>query len=127
MPSSATISAHGSTPALNSASIVTGGVVWNCCATTPYRISGIEGTRIRPRLPDAVSRPSENFSPYFCCSNAGYSTAPSATIVTPVAPVKAVNIAQAITATIARPPGNQPSKAFVTRTMRCGAWLSAST
>ncbi len=42
-------------------------------------------------------------------------------MVTPVAPVNAVNNAQASTATIARPPGSQPSKAFVTRTRRCGA------
>ncbi len=45
-------------------------------------------------------------------------------MVTPVAPVNAVNIAHAITATIARPPGSQPSNALLTRTSRCGAGLS---
>ena len=49
-----------------------------------------------------------------------------ATIVTPEAPVNAVNRAHAASATIARPPSTQPSNAFVSRTSRCGALLSPS-
>src|ERR1700742_1559990 len=60
--STTTIRRQGSKPALNNASIATGGVVWNCCATTPYRISGIDGTSSSPRLPEQVSRPSEKRS-----------------------------------------------------------------
>ena len=45
-------------------------------------------------------------------------------MVTPVAPVNAVNSAHVITATIASPPGTQPSIASVRRTRRFGAPLS---
>ena len=45
-------------------------------------------------------------------------------MVTPDAPVKAVNSAQATMATIASPPGSQPSSAFDSRTSRRGAPLS---
>ena len=51
---------------------------------------------------------------------------PSATMVTPDAPVKAVNIAQMTSATAASPPGIQPKKTLVMRTSRCGACDSAS-
>jgi hypothetical protein len=47
-------------------------------------------------------------------------------MVTPEAPVSAVNKALATSATIASPPGIQPTSAWVSRTSRFGAWLSLS-
>ena len=47
-----------------------------------------------------------------------------ATIVTPEAPVKAVKRAHTINATMARPPGIQPKKAWVSFTRRFELLLS---
>ena len=47
-------------------------------------------------------------------------------MVTPEAPVNAVNSALATSATIARPPGIHPNRAVVRRTSRFGAALSLS-
>lgn len=47
-------------------------------------------------------------------------------MVTPEAPVSAVNNALATSATIASPPGIQPTSAWVRRTRRLGTWLSLS-
>ena len=46
----------GTMPPMNRSSI-------GDCATMPYRIRGSAGGSSRPSEPDAVSRPSENFSP----------------------------------------------------------------
>ena len=75
-------------------------------------------TNSSPKLPDDVTRPMLNLSLYPASVNAGYSNAPSATMVTPDAPVKAVKNAQATKATMARPPGIHPRKARVSLTRR---------
>ena len=48
-------------------------------------------------------------------------------IVTPLPPVKSVKMALAMTHTIARPPGIQPSHAVAARTRRSGVFDSAIT
>ena len=80
-----------------------------------------------PKLPEVVSKPKLNLSSYMPWRNAGNNTAPSATIVTPDAPVSTVKIAQARIETIAKPPGIQPTEAFAKRTSLCGAPLSLKT
>ena len=92
----------------------------------PYRISGSDGAKSSPRLPADVTKPRLNFSGYPACCSAGNSKAPSAMMVTPDAPVKAVKKAQAASETMASPAGIQPSSALVSRTSRPGAPLSLS-
>ena len=74
-------------------------------------ISGKLGGKSKPKLPEVVISPSENESGRRCCRRAGNSNPPSATIVMPEAPVKAVKRAQTTMAMMASPPGSQPSKA----------------
>jgi len=69
------------------------------------------GGNNKPTLPDAVTNPKEKRSSYLSDNNAGISSPPKATIVTLEAPVNAVNIAHAISVTIAKPPGIQPKAA----------------
>ena len=54
------------------------------------------------------ARASENLSVYPSLSRAGKSRPPSAKMVTPEAPVKAVNTAHSASEMTARPPGSQP-------------------
>ena len=88
-------------------------------------ISGKLGGKSNPKLPEVVISPRENESGRRCWRRAGKSSPPSATIVIPEAPVKAVKRAQTIMAIMASPPGSQPSKAWEKRTSRDGAPLSA--
>ena len=57
---------------------------------------------------------------------AGNNNAPSATMVTPEPPVRAVKNAQAISATKAMPPGIQPNAAWLSRNMRSAVFDSLS-
>ena len=84
------------------------------------------GANSKPKLPDVVINPSENFSGYFCLINIGYNNPPSAMIVTPEAPVNAVNIAQIKSDTIPSPPGKNPKNAFAILINRSGVLLSDS-
>jgi len=90
-------------------------------------MSGSDGANKRPRLPDAVFSPRLKRSSYAACINAGWNSDPSAMIVTPEAPVNAVNSAHDTSVTIASPPGNQPSSAWESLTRRCGASPALST
>src|SRR4030042_5910608 len=70
------------------------------------------GGKRRPSVPDVVNNPRENFSGYFPCNRAGNKIPPKAMIVSPVAPVRAVKVAQVTRAMIDSPPGNQPKIAL---------------
>ena len=87
-------------------------------ATTPYRITGRQGGNRSPRDPDEVRRPRENLSGYRSTRSAGSRIPPSATIVTPEAPVKVVKKVHTSTVTTAIPPGIQPTIARKKRTSR---------
>src|SRR4030042_3684502 len=70
------------------------------------------GGKRRPSVPDVVNNPRENFSGYFPCNRAGNRIPPKGMIVRPVAPVRAVKVAQVTRAMTDSPPGNQPKMAF---------------
>ncbi len=61
-----------------------------------------------------------------CWCKAGSSKPPKATMVMPEAPVRAVKRAHTKIAIMAKPPGNQPSRACEKFTRRAGALLAAS-
>ena len=71
-------------------------------------IKGRLGGKRRPNVPEVVNNPRENFSGYLPCNIAGKRIPPRAMIVSPVAPVSAVKMAQVTRAMIDNPPGNQP-------------------
>src|SRR4030042_379144 len=75
-------------------------------------IKGRLGGRRRPNVPEVVNNTRESFSGYLPCDNAGKRMPPRAMIVRPVAPVRAVKMAQVTRAMIDSPPGNQPKIAF---------------
>jgi hypothetical protein len=75
-------------------------------------------------VPEVVNRPRENFSGYLPCINAGKRMPPKAMIVSPVAPVRAVKMAQAKRAMIDNPPGNHPKSASESLINLLGAPLS---
>ncbi len=87
-------------------------------------IRGRLGGKSNPRVPEVVNRPSEKTSGYFPRVIAGSRIPPRAMMVRPVAPVRAVKIAQEIRAMTASPPGSQPRTAFESRISRLGAPLS---
>jgi hypothetical protein len=60
-------------------------------------------------------------------TSAGISKPPSATIVTPEAPVNVVYTEQARIVTMPRPPGTQPSAALANRTRRSAVFDAAIT
>ncbi len=74
-------------------------------------------------LPDAVINPRLNLLLYPSARSAGISRPPMATMVTPDAPVKAVNTAHDASATSERPPGKNARES---RTRRSGARLCAN-
>lgn len=78
-----------------------------------------------PRLPEVVNNPSEKFSGYFSFRRAGYNSPPSAIIVTPEAPVKAVKKAHVQSDTIDRLPGSHPKIALEKLTSLSDVLLSA--
>jgi hypothetical protein len=82
------------------------------------------GGKRRPSVPEVVRSPRENFSGYFPLSKAGKRIPPKAMIVRPVAPVKAVKMAQVIRAMIASPPGTRPRIASEALINLLGAPLS---
>ena len=85
----------------------------------PYRINGSDGANNRPEAARRRDQPEIEALVVAGLRQApGYSSAPSAMIVTPDAPVKAVNNAHATSEIIARPPGSQPSSACERRTNR---------
>ena len=92
----------------------------------PYRIIGKLGINKRPKFPEAVKIPRLNFSGYPSSCKTGYSRPPSAIIVTPEAPVKAVKIAHETSVTMPSPPGSQPKKALDRFTNLFGVLLSAN-
>jgi len=69
-------------------------------------IKGRLGGKRRPNVPEVVSNPRENVSGYLPLNIAGKRMPPRAMMVRPVAPVRAVKIAQAMSAMIDNPPGN---------------------
>jgi hypothetical protein len=75
-------------------------------------------------VPDVVNNPRENFSGYLPCIIAGKRMPPKAMMVSPVAPVKAVKMAQVRRAMIDSPPGIHPRIAFESRINLFGAPLS---
>jgi hypothetical protein len=75
-------------------------------------------------VPEVVSNPRENFSGYLPRDNAGKRIPPRAMIVSPVAPVRAVKMAQVTRAMIDNPPGNQPMIASENLINRLGVPLS---
>jgi hypothetical protein len=83
------------------------------CDITPYNMIGKDGGNRSPIEPVAVMIPREKISEYPAFLKIGKSNPPRATIVTPEAPVRAVNIEVAISTTSGTPPGNQPTQAFV--------------
>jgi hypothetical protein len=87
-------------------------------------IKGRLGGKRRPNVPEVVSNPRENFSGYLPCNNAGKRIPPRAMIVSPVAPVNAVKMAQVARAMIDSPPGNHPKIASESLINRLGAPLS---
>src|SRR5512135_2483388 len=87
-------------------------------------IMGRLGGKRRPKVPELVTNPRENFSGYFPWSNAGRRMPPRAMMVRPVAPVRAVKAEQVMSAMIDNPPGNQPRKASVNPINLLGALLS---
>lgn len=56
------------------------------------RMTGRHGEKRSSKVPDDVKRPTENRSPYPSSVSAGDSSPPSATIVTPEAPVNVVKM-----------------------------------
>src|SRR4030066_2081591 len=82
------------------------------------------GGKRTPNVPELVTNPSENFSGYLPCNNAGRRMPPRAMMVRPVAPVRAVKAEQVMRAMMDNPPGNQPSKASVSPINLLGALLS---
>jgi hypothetical protein len=82
------------------------------------------GGKRRPNVPEVVINPRENFSEYLPCNNAGKRIPPRAMIVRPVAPVRAVKMAQVTRAMIDTPPGIQPMTASESRINLLGAPLS---
>jgi len=87
-------------------------------------IKGRLGGKRRPNVPEVVNNPRENFSGYLPCNNAGKRIPPRAMIVSPVAPVSAVKMAQVTRAMIDNPPGNQPKIASESLISLLGAPLS---
>jgi hypothetical protein len=87
-------------------------------------INGRLGGKRRPKVPEVVNNPRENFSGYCPCIKAGKRIPPSAMIVSPVAPVNAVKTAQVTSAMIDNPPGNQPKIASESLINLLGAPLS---
>jgi hypothetical protein len=87
-------------------------------------IKGRLGGKRRPNVPEVVNNPRENFSGYLPCNNAGKRIPPRAMIVSPVAPVSAVKMAQVTRAMIDSPPGNQPKIASESLINLLGAPLS---
>jgi len=87
-------------------------------------IRGRLGGKRRPKVPEVVNNPRENFSGYLPCDIAGRRIPPRATIVIPVAPVNAVKIEQIMRAMIDSPPGNQPRTASKSLKTLWGALLS---
>jgi hypothetical protein len=75
-------------------------------------------------VPEVVNRPRENLSGYLPCTIAGKRMPPKAMIVSPVAPVRAVKMAQAKRAMIDSPPGNHPKMASESLINLLGAPLS---
>src|SRR5207247_6434846 len=84
--------------------------------TMAYKIKGRQGGKRRTSEPAPVSSPSEAFSVYPLASGTGMSKPPSASIVTPEAPVKEVKKAQIRAVTIAGPPRNCPTSDWKTWT-----------
>src|SRR4030042_4472153 len=82
------------------------------------------GGKRRPNVPEVVNNPRENFSGYLDRNMAGKRIPPRAMIVRPVAPVKAVKVAQVMRAMIDTPPGNQPKIASESLTNLLAAPLS---
>jgi len=87
-------------------------------------IKGRLGGKRRPNVPEVVNNPKEKFSGYLPCNIAGKRIPPRAMIVSPVAPVRAVKIAQVTRAIIDSPPGNQPKTALESLINLLGAPLS---
>src|SRR4051812_39757187 len=98
-----------------------------CSATTAYKITGTLGKNSKPKLPDAVTTPSEKFSGYPSARKIGYTSPPNARMVTPDPPVNVVNTAQTKMTMSANPAGNQPTSALNKRTKRCDEPPTAST
>src|SRR3990170_7040996 len=86
--------------------------------TTAYRITGRHGGKRSPSDPEAVRSPKENLSGYRSARRAGSRIPPSATIVTPDAPVNVVKNVQTSTVTTASAPGIQPNIARKSGTRR---------
>jgi hypothetical protein len=82
------------------------------------------GGKRRPKVPDVVSNPRENFSGYFDLSMAGKRMPPRAMMVRPVAPVRAVKVAQVTRAMMESPPGSHPKMALESLTNLLVAPLS---
>jgi hypothetical protein len=82
------------------------------------------GGKRRPNVPEVVNNPRENFSGYLDRNMAGKRIPPNAMIVRPVAPVRAVKVAQVMRAMIDSPPGNQPRIASESLTNLLAAPLS---
>src|SRR3990172_3650242 len=81
-------------------------------------MTGRHGGKRSPSEPEAVRSPRENLSVYRSARRAGNRIPPSATIVTPEAPVKVVKNVHTSTVTTAIAPGIQPTRARKKRTRR---------
>src|SRR4030042_3858347 len=87
-------------------------------------IMGRLGGKRRPKVPELVTNPRENFSGYFPCNSAGRRMPPRAMMVRPVAPVRAIKAEQVMRVMMDNPPGNQPRRASVNPINLLGALLS---
>jgi hypothetical protein len=82
------------------------------------------GGKRRPKVPEVVNNPRENFSGYLPRDIAGRRIPPRAMMVRPVAPVSAVKMEQIMRAMMDRPPGSQPRMASESLNTLWGALLS---
>src|SRR5689334_13748955 len=94
-------------------------------ATIAYKISGRHGGNNNPREPAPVTSPNAALSEYLSANNTGSKSPPSATIVTPEAPVNDVKNAHDNAVTIAEPPAIRPNSARKSRISLFGAPPSA--
>ena len=112
--------APGSSPARNMSFRLTWPMI-------EYMTSGRQGGSRTPSDPAPAISPSAPRSSCFAASSNGMTSPPSARMVTPEPPVKAVKNAQARTVTIAGPPRRCPVQAINTVTTRRAARVPAST
>ena len=84
-----------------------------------------EGGNNSPRDPADVRSPVVNFGVYFRSRSIGNKSPPIARMVTPLPPVKLVKNAHTTMATIAKPPGSQPTSARKSSTSLRGVPPSA--